>query len=144
MHDGFNIVYESQNDPSRFYFIYEEEILFILQGRTINDLFHIWEPRSNLFALITMHSMGKQVYKDDDTESEKVGNVENENFHRGSGDLQQIRGQDLPPNPMITNSITISPNNYRTLPQAVRQKWRTKRMPNRQSKSHPSCSLLLH
>jgi hypothetical protein len=81
-------------------------------GRTINDLFHVWEPRSRQYALVTTRQMVKRRYDSDDDEGGKIQNVENGNFIRETPDLQPIRSRELSPNPTITNVIPISPKSH--------------------------------
>jgi hypothetical protein len=62
---------ERPNDPTKFYLISRTSGL-TLRGGTINDLFHVWEPKSPQFAFITTRSMAKRPHDDDDDDGGKI------------------------------------------------------------------------
>jgi hypothetical protein len=88
--DEFTIHITQPNDPSNFRLMSSKSGIN-LPGRTINDLFHIWEPKSHQFALMTTRAMTKRRHDVDDGKVGK-GEKESESFTQEKPALQPIRG----------------------------------------------------
>ena len=100
--DEFTIHITQPNDPSNFRLMSSKSGIN-LPGRTINDLFHIWELESHQYALITTRAMTKRRHDDDDGKAGK-GEKGSENFTQEKHALQPIRGRESTPQPRLTNN----------------------------------------
>jgi len=82
----FEIQFVKRFDPSNFHLMSAKSGIK-LPGRTINDLFHIWELKSAQVALITMRSMAAKRPHDDNVDDQE----KSENFSPRSPDSRPIR-----------------------------------------------------
>jgi hypothetical protein len=88
--DAFTIHITWPNDPSNFRLISSQSGIN-LPGRTINDLFHVWELRSHQLALLRTRGIAKRRHNDDDQKDRKSEKAGTDNFYPESPDLQPIR-----------------------------------------------------
>jgi len=102
----FEIQFVKRFDPNNFSLTSVKSGIK-LPGRTINDLFHVWEPKSAQVALVTTRNSAKRPHEDDVERSE--------NPSPKSPDLQPIGMHEFENTQPITapesNTIPISPDN---------------------------------
>ena len=130
----FEIEFIKRFDPSNFHLTSAKSGLK-LPGRTINKLFHVWEPKSAQVALITTRSMPAKRSHDDDVgdherserrspDSQPIGMQEIEKFENSlqeSSDIQPIRNQDSSPlHQQIQDQRNLHPTAKRTKHSVVR------------------------